>query len=180
MITYVSLFRGINVGGNHQVKMADLQALHEALGCAGAQTYIQSGNVVFSSDDADAERLRARIEGGFARRFGFRSEVYLRDAAQMQAIIARNPFDGQPGREPKWVVVTFLQTQTNPAEWADVIQTYPGPEEAIHLGAELYIYYCDGIGTSKLPNTPLGKKLKTVGTARNWNTILRLHELMRR
>jgi uncharacterized protein (DUF1697 family) len=178
MPTYVSLFRGINVGGNHQIKMAELKALHDALGFAGVQPYIQSGNVVFTSDETDAEQVRRRIEESFERRFGFRAEVYVRTAAELGEIIERNPYQGRTGAESKWLVVTFLPAQTNTAEWDDVIRSYPGPEEVVLRGSELYIYYCSGIGTSKIANTLLGKRLKTVGTARNWNTILKLRELM--
>lgn len=178
MPTYLALFRGINVGGNHQVKMADLRALHELLRCTGVQTYIQSGNVVFSSDDTEAEQLRARIEEGFEQRFGFHSDVIVRTAAETRALIERNPFQGQPGRAPNWIVVTFLPADIDADEWQEVIGSYPGPEEVFLLGNDLHLYYCKGIGTSKLPNTALGKKLKTTGTARNWNTILKLHELM--
>jgi uncharacterized protein (DUF1697 family) len=180
MPVYVSLFRGINVGGNHQVKMAELKALYEALGLTGAQPYIQSGNVVFTSDEADAESLRERIEESFARRFGFRSQVYLRTSAELQQIIERNPYHRQPGKESKWVVVTFLPTGTDPADWEGAIRTYPGPEEVVLLGDELHLYYPNSIGTSKLAATALGKQLKAVGTTRNWNTVLKLHELMRR
>jgi uncharacterized protein (DUF1697 family) len=180
MSVYVSLFRGINVGGNYQVKMAELKALHEALGLTGVQPYIQSGNVVFTSDEADAQSLRARIEEGFARQCGFRAQVYLRTAADIQGIVERNPFHRQPGKEPKWVVVTFLPTGTDPAAWEGAIRTYPGPEEVFLLGDELHLYYPHSIGASKLATTELGKQLKTVGTARNWNTVLKLHELMRR
>jgi uncharacterized protein (DUF1697 family) len=179
MSVYVSLFRGINVGGNHQVKMAELKALHEALGLTAVQPYIQSGNVIFTSDEAGAQSLRERIEEGFARQFRFRSQVYLRTAADIQGIIERCPFHRQPDKEPKWVVVTFLPTGTDPSAWASAIQTYPGPEEVVLLGDELHVYYPNSIGASKLATTALGKQLKTVGTARNWNTVEKLHELMR-
>ena len=180
MPVYVSLFRGINVGGTHQVKMAELKALHEALDLSGVQPYIQSGNVVFTSDEADVQSLREHIEEGFVRRFGFRAQVYLRTTADLQGIIEHNPFHRQPGKELKWVVITFLPTGTDPADWADAIRTYPGPEEVVLLGDELHLYYPNSIGTSKLAATALGKQLKTIGTARNWNTVLKLHELMRR
>ncbi len=180
MPVYVALFRGINVGGNHQVKMAELKAFHESLGLTGVQPYIQSGNVVFTADEAGAESLRERIEEGFARRFGFRSQVYLRTTADIQGIIDRNPFHRQPGKEPKWVVITFLPAGTDPAGWENAIRTYPGPEEVVLLGDELHLYYPNGIGTSRLAATALGKQLQAVGTARNWNTVLKLRELMRR
>ena len=178
MPIYVSFFRGINVGGNHQVKMAELKALHEALGSTDVQSYIQSGNVVFCSDETDAETLRQRIEEGFEQRFGFRSEVYVRSAAEMQRIIERNPFQAQVATAPNHVVVTFLPVRTSAAAWEEPIATYSGPEEIVLLDDELYIFFCDGIGTSKMPSTPLGKRLKNVGTARNWNTVLKLREMM--
>jgi uncharacterized protein (DUF1697 family) len=180
MPVYVALFRGINVGGNHQVKMADLKAFHEGLGLTDVLPYIQSGNVVFTSGETDGKLLRERIEEGFAHRFGFRSEVYLRTGADMQGIIERNPFHRQPGKEPARVVVTFLPTGTHPADWEGVIRTYPGPEEVVLLGDELHFYYPNGQGASKIAATALGKQLKTVGTARNWNTVVKLHELMHR
>jgi uncharacterized protein (DUF1697 family) len=178
MPSYVSFFRGINVGGNHQVKMAELRALHEALDLTRVQPYIQSGNVVFRSDEADAEALRRRIEKSFEQRFGFRSEVYVRSAAEMQQIIERNPFQAQVATAPNWVVVTFLPAHTDATEWEQSIAAYPGPEEVVLLGDTLYIYYCNSIGTSKLPRTALGKRLKNVGTGRNWNTLLKLREMM--
>jgi uncharacterized protein (DUF1697 family) len=167
MPVYVSLFRGINVGGHHQVQMAELKALHEALGLTGVQPYIQSGNVIFTTDEADAPalraRLEARIEEGFARHFGFGAQVSLRTAADIQGTIERNPFHHQPDKEPRWMVVTFLPTGTDPAAWEGAIRTYPGPEEVVLLGDELHLYYPHSIGASKLATTALGKRLKTVG-----------------
>jgi uncharacterized protein (DUF1697 family) len=180
MPVYVSLFRGINVGGNNQVKMSELKALHEALGLTGVQPYIQSGNMVFTGDEADIQSLRERIEEGFARRFGFRSQVYLRATADMQEIIERNPFSRQPGKEPAKVVVIFLPAGTDPADWEGALRAYPGPEEVVLLGDELHLYYPNGQGASKIAATALGKQLKAVGTARNWNTVLKLYDLMRR
>lgn len=178
MPVYVSLFRGINVGGNNQVKMGDLRALHEELRLTCVQPYIQSGNVVFTSDETDADSLRERIEEAFARRFGIRSQVYLRTTVDMQGIIERNPFSRQPDKEHAKVVVTFLPAGTNPADWDDALRTYPGPEEVVLLGDELHLYFPNGQGASKIAGTALGKQLKAVGTARNWNTVRKLHELM--
>jgi uncharacterized protein (DUF1697 family) len=174
MTAFVSLFRGINVGGNHQVRMDELKAMHEALGLRDVSPYIQSGNVVFRTDAADVAGLRSQIETSFAARFGFHSEVFLRASAELQAIIDRNPFQGQPGKEPKWVVVMFLAARPDDAAQNALLQTYAGPEEVFIIGQEVYIYYPGGIGRSKLSGSFLEKKLKTLGTARNWNTILEL------
>ncbi len=178
MTTFVSLFRGINVGGNHPVKMTELKALHEELELRNVVTYIQSGNVVFTSDDAETTQLQNAIEKAFEQKFGFRSHVIVRSSTDLQEIVAKNPFQGQQNKESKWVAVVFLATQAASTAQEDLHNAYAGPEEIFVLGKEVYIYYPDGIGRSKLTHTLLEKKLKTSGTARNLNTLLKLQELM--
>jgi uncharacterized protein (DUF1697 family) len=180
MATLVSLFRGINVGGNRQVKMADLKALHESLGLKDVTPYIQSGSVVFTSDDAHPEHLQKQIEDNFEQKFGFHSVVMVRTSVELSDIIDKNPFQAQPGKEPGWVVVMFLAAPPDDTAQEALLKSYAGPEEIIITGHEMYIYYPDGIGRSKLTNTLIEKKLKTPGTARNWNTVLQLQKLMQR
>ena len=179
MTAFVSLFRGINVGGQHKVKMDELKALHEALGFKDVCSYIQSGNVVFTSDEADVARLRRHIEDGFEKKFGFHVEVFVRTSAELRDVIDKNPFQSQQSKESKWVVVLFLAACPDETAQEDLLKTYVGPEEVFINVRELYIYYTDGIGRSKLSGSFIEKKLKTLGTARNWNTILQLQELMR-
>lgn len=179
MTAYVSLFRGINVGGNKSVRMDTLKELHESLGLQRVATYIQSGNVVFTSDDADPVQFAMQIEQAFANKFGFQSNVMVRNAGQFSEIIANNPFQNQPMRESQRVVVMFLATHPVSTAREDIQKAYTGPEELHIIGQEAYIYYPEGIGRSKLTNTFLEKKLKTAGTARNWNTVLRLQQMMR-
>jgi len=180
MTAYVSLFRGINVGGNKSVRMDALKELHESLGLQRVETYIQSGNVVFTSDEADPAQIARQIEQAFATKFGFQANVMVRTADEFNAIIANNPFQNQPMKESKWIVVMFLATHAVSTALEDIQKTYTGPEELHIIGQEAYIYYPEGIGRSKLTNTFLEKKLKTAGTARNWNTILRLQQMMQR
>jgi uncharacterized protein (DUF1697 family) len=178
MPAFVSLFRGINVGGRNTVRMDELKALHESLGFTAVITYIQSGNVVFSSDEEDATQLIRHIEDTFANKFGFSASVIVRSSAELQAMMANNPFQSDPQKESKWVLVLFLASRPEPAALADLQNSYHGPEEFYLIGQELFIYYPEGIGRSKLTVALMEKKLKTVGTGRNWNTILRLRELM--
>ena len=180
MTAFVSLFRGINVGGNRQVKMADLKAMHESLGLKDVIPYIQSGSVVFTSDNAHPERLQRQIEDTFEQKFGFHSAVMLRTSAELSEIIDKNPFQGQPGKESKWVVVMFLAAHPDDTAQEALLKSYLGPEELHITGKSMYIYYPDGIGRSKLTNTLIEKKLKTPGTARNLNTVLQLQKLMQR
>ncbi len=196
MTTFVSLFRGINVGGHQAIRMNELKDLHESLGLKDVVTYIQSGNVVFTSDDVGVAQLSRHIEDGFAKKFGFHVKVFVRTSAEFREIIENNPFQNQPMKESKWVVVLFLATSPESTALEELHKTYAGPEELYLLPAgiacgqgeqegsrisqELYIYYPNGIGRSKLTLPFIEKKLKTMGTGRNWNTILQLQKLIQR
>jgi uncharacterized protein (DUF1697 family) len=180
MTACVSLFRGINVGGNRIVPMSELKSLHEALGLQDVVNYIQSGNVVFTSDDTDPAQLARQIEESFAQKFGFHTQVMVRTSAELEEIITNNPFQNQPEKEPKRIAVLFLTTRPESTALEDLKKTYTGPEELYLIGQELFVYYPDGVGRSKLSLTLIEKKLKTVGTGRNWNTILQLQKMMQR
>ena len=180
MTACVSLFRGINVGGNHQVSMADLKAVHESLGFQDVSTYIQSGNVFFHTTDADALQIQRQIEVGFEQKFGFHVEVIVRTAAEFNEILEKNPFQGQQSKESKWVVVMFLTARPDDTAQDYLRKSYGGPEEIYIIGKEMYIYYPNGMGRSQLSGSYIERKLKTMGTARNWNTVLRLQELLQR
>src|SRR6266516_8046438 len=180
MTAFVSLFRGINVGGHQKIRMDELKDLHVSLGLKDVVTYIQSGNVVFTSDNADPAQLPGQIEDSFAKKFGFRVKVMVRTSAELNDIIANNPFQNQPTKESKWVVVIYLTTHPEKTALEDLQKTYVGPEELYLIGQELYIYYANGIGRSKLSGSFIEKKLKTIGTGRNWNTILQLQKLIQR
>lgn len=180
MTACVSLFRGINVGGNNIVPMKELKSLHEALGFRNVVTYIQSGNVVFTSDETDPAQLASQIEENFAQKFGFRSQVIVRTSAGLEETLANNPFQNSPEKESKSVLVVFLATRMESSALEDLKKSYNGPEEMYLIGQELFIYYPDGMGRSKLTLPLIEKKLKTAGTGRNWNTVLRLREMMQR
>ena len=178
MTTFVSLFRGINVGGHQMVRMDALKELYASLGFKDIVTYIQSGNIVFTSEDADLSQLPRLIEDGFAQKFGFHAKVMVRTSDELKAIVDNNPFQNQPTKESKWVVVMFLAIRPERTALEDLQKTYVGPEELYLIGQELYIYYANGIGRSKLSGAFIEKKLKTSGTGRNWNTILQLQKMI--
>lgn len=177
---FVSLLRGINVGGRQAVRMDELKALYESLGLKDVASYIQSGNVVFSGDSADLGRLPAQLEDAFAERFGFRVSIMVRTATELEAIVARNPFRRQVMEDPQRVVALFLAARPEGAALEVLQQAYAGPEELCLIDQELYVYYVDGIGRSKLTLSLMEKKLNTFGTARNWNTVLQLQKMLQR
>lgn len=178
MATFVSLFRAINVGGNNAVKMPVLKELHETLGLTKVSSYLQTGNVVFESDEADPAQLAARIKKEFEKTFGFSTEVMVRSAAELKALFNKNPYLNQPEKETKWIVIMFLSASPNEQAKEALLKAYTGPEEFVIEENELYIYYPEGIGRSKLSNAFIEKKLKVLGTGRNWNTVTKLLELV--
>lgn len=160
--------------------MKELKSLHEALGFRDVVTYIQSGNVVFISDETDSGQLASQIGESFAQKFGFRSQVIVRTSAGLEETLANNPFLNSPEKESKAVLIVFLATRPESNALEDLKKSYNGPEEMYLIGQELFVYYPDGMGRSKLTLPLIEKKLKTAGTGRNWNTVLRLREMMQR
>src|SRR5882724_10005739 len=150
MAVIVSLLRAVNLAGHNTVKMDALRALYESLGMRNAQTYVQSGNVVFRSAAKDLGRLGKRIEDAIEENFGFRTSIVLRTSGEMTDIVRRNPFAKRTDIEPNKLAVSFLAGQPGPEAKEKVEQIKVGPEEIFLDGRELYIYYSGGIGTSKL------------------------------
>lgn len=172
----ISLLRGVNVGGHNMIKMDALRALYESLQLRDARTYVQSGNVVFRAKERDLAQLAKRIQNGIERTFGFRPEVILRTAAEMRGVIARNPFAKRSDIVPGKLVVSFLAGDPGKEVREQVLKIKTGPEELRMEGRELYIYFPDGMGRSKLPPV-LERTLKMPGTARNWNSVTKLMEM---
>jgi uncharacterized protein (DUF1697 family) len=180
MAVVVSLLRAVNLASHNRVKMDALRELYQSLGLRDPQTYVQSGNVVFSTDAQDLVRLRKRIENAIEQGFGFRTGVVLRSAAEMRDVIRRNPFAKRPGIEPNRLLVSFLVEAPGADASERIGQVKVGPEELRLDGRELYIYYAGGSGRSKLTPALLERTLQASGTARNWNTVTKLTEMAER
>src|ERR1019366_5340695 len=176
MTAMICLLRGVNVGGHNKIKMDVLRALCESLGLCNAQTYIQSGNVVFQYREANPSQLAAKIEDAIEKQHGFRPDVVLRTAAEMRDVIVRNPFANRDAIEPNKLAVMFLAHEPEELIQDAVRRIKPEVEELHMLGRELYIYFPDGMGRSKLVPL-LSRALKSAGTARNWNTVVKLLEM---
>jgi uncharacterized protein (DUF1697 family) len=177
MTVMISMLRGVNVGGHNRIKMDALRALYEFLKLRDAQTYVQSGNVIFRTDEQDVARLAKRIEDGIERKFGFRPDVILRTAAEMRDAIARNPFAKRRGIEPGKLLVSFLASDPGEEARKKLRQMKCDPEELRVEGREVYIYFPNGMGRSKLPWAGLDKMLKTPATGRNWNSVTKMLEM---
>jgi len=177
MSVVISMLRGVNVGGRNRLKMDALRALYTALGFRDAQTFIQSGNVVFRTTSKDSDALCRRIQGGIERSFGFRPEVVVRSVDQMRKVLARNPMAGRRDFDPSKLLVTFLAGTPDPDARSRILGLELDPEELWLHGQELYVHYPNGVGRSKLSPALVERTLKTSGTSRNWNTVLKLLEI---
>jgi uncharacterized protein (DUF1697 family) len=177
MTAVVSLLRGINVGGRHMVAMEALRELYTSLGLKSPRTYVQSGNVVFATERKDLAALARQIETRIERDFGFRPSVIQRSAAELESVVARNPFAKRKGIEPGKLLVLFLAADPDVEARRKVPAIKADPEELRLDGREVYIYYPLGAGRSKLPFGSIEKALKVPATGRNWNTVTKLLEM---
>ena len=173
MQTYIALIRGINVGGHKQVKMAELKTKCESLGLRDVRTLLQSGNVVFRTSGGDRAKLAKKIEAVL----GVDAKVILRTAEELRSAVAKNPMVREAESDPSHFIVTFLAARPAATAMTELRDAYNGPETMQLHGAELYIHYGRGVGTSKLTNTLIERKLGVAGTARNWNTVTKLAAL---
>ena len=173
------MLRAVNVGGNNKIKMEELRLLFDSIGLQQASTYIQSGNIVFTSKEKDPNKLAATIEAAIEKGFGFRPSVILRSSSHFAEVLRRNPFAARPEVAPNKLLVTFLASDPGDDARHKVGEIKVAPEELFIDGCELFTYYPNGSGKSKIPMTLIERTLGTPGTARNWNTVEKLSEMAR-
>jgi len=167
-MTHVALLRGINVGGKARLPMCDLIAIFQSAGAGDVRTYIQSGNVVFTSHAP--EPLVAAVTAEIAARFGYPGGIVLRSASELREAYAANPF-GEPGGPEDPLHVYFLADQpTQAAISALDAERCPGDSFAV-LNREVYLYLPNGMARTRLTNAYFDAQLNTVSTARNWRSV---------
>jgi uncharacterized protein (DUF1697 family) len=170
MATHVALLRAVNLGGTNKVSMPDLRRLVESLGFTGVTTFIQSGNVLFTSRRRVAP---GTIEDAISRELGMDVPVMVRTAAELGRIIEANPF---PRADTSKLHVGFMADAPTPAALAGLDHDRFLPEEFAFVGTELYLHLPNGMGRTKLPGY-LDRAIKIPTTIRNWNTVSKLLEL---
>ncbi|MCI0637804.1 MAG: DUF1697 domain-containing protein [Gemmataceae bacterium] len=178
MSTYVALLRGINVGGHKMVAMSDLRDLCEALGFSEVKSLLQSGNLIFESDRRGGAALERLLEAETAKRLDVSVDYVVRSAAEWQTVLARNPFPDEAEHDPGHLLVMFLKAAPLATQVKALEAAIQGPEIVRSEGKQLYAVYPEGIGRSKLTNALIEKKLDTRGTGRNWNTVLKVANLI--
>jgi uncharacterized protein (DUF1697 family) len=189
MASHVALLRGINVGGRNKVPMADLREVVTSLGHTGVSTYIQSGNVLFSTADTDNAKLATALESAIEDRFGIWSSVVVLSRDELAQVLAANPYPDEPN--PRMVHVVFLNAEPS----ADLLGRLSAAESAVTAkgsrdtvqaaGQALFLHTPDGYGTSELAQAVLkiisppakSRKQGLAATARNWATATKLLSL---
>jgi uncharacterized protein (DUF1697 family) len=177
MPVVISLLRAINVGGYAVIKMPDLRALYESLKFKDVQTYIQSGNVIFRTDEKDMSKLAKRIQAAIGKKFSVTPGVILRTTREMREIVADNPFAKRRDVEANKLHISFLDTKLSPGACGQLRALPLATEELVPRGSELFIYCSNGMGKAKIPWARVNKICAAQGTARNWNTVTKLLEM---
>ena len=175
MPSYVAMLRGINVSGSKPVKMDALRASFEALGFKNVRTYVQSGNVVLTSD-ATPGALAKRCEELIAAEFGLTIPVVTRTRAELAAVVRRDPLGGV-AEDPKRYQVSFLSAKPGPAVVRKLESLAAGDERFTAVGREFYTWHAAGVARSKLWAAIAGKGLGVTATSRNWTTVTTLLQM---
>jgi uncharacterized protein (DUF1697 family) len=177
MITYISMLRGINVGGLKKLRMETLREIYEDLGFKHVQTYVQSGNVVFQSLEGEPRKVNQTIEGGIAQACGYAVEVFVRQPEYFHRIIMGNPFLDHRHEDPTKLHVTFLYQPVSETAWGGL--SLPGNTSDEFARGEMaaYLFCPNGYGKTKLSTSFFERKLGVPVTTRNWNTVNALYKL---
>ncbi|HWD92415.1 MAG TPA: DUF1697 domain-containing protein [Verrucomicrobiae bacterium] len=176
MKTFIGLLRGINVGGNNRIPMADLRALCGKLGWGNVQTYIQSGNLTFSASGKPAA-LEATLQHAIEKRFSLSIPIIIRSAVDWPAYIRNNPFPEACKKEPHLVMLCLSKIPPKPDAAERLRERAAGGEHIGQIGDALWIHFADGVARSKLSPAVLDRMAGSPVTARNWLTVLKLEEM---
>lgn len=175
MNSYIAILRGVNVSGAKIIKMEELRRTFQKQGFENVTTYIQSGNVVFSTAETATSQLALKIAESIKTDFGFDVPVIVLSAEELKTIITNNPLNNGTN-DTTFLHVTFLAENPAAFNFSDIETKKQGDEEIIIFGKVVYLYCPHGYGKTKLTNTFLESKLKVTATTRNWKTV---NELLR-
>lgn len=176
MTTYIAFLRGINVGGKNRLSMLELVGIFQALGYENVQTYIQSGNVVFSSNEKIGAKETAKIRAGILEKIGFEPSVMILSQKQLQDAVFHNPF---PSNEGKALHFFFLESHSTQSNLKRLTALKNASEEYAIDDKVFYLYAPAGIGRSKLASS-VERTLGVALTARNWNTVSKLASMAKK
>lgn len=172
MARQIVLLRGINLGPRRRIAMPELRELLVSAGFDDVRTYLQSGNVVLSSN-VSPEQVARECEAQITGRFGLDVQVVVRTRDELAEVVQRNPL-GELAVNPKRYQVSFLTAEPDPEAVRKLAAVVVAPERFVVIGRELYAWHPDGIGRSRLWALLAGRGLGVTATARNWTTVTNL------
>jgi uncharacterized protein (DUF1697 family) len=175
MKTYSAFIRGINVGGI-TLKMEDLKEILTGLGLKNVVTYIQSGNVIFDSSEADNALLEKKIQEAIKLKSKLEVAIFVKTKEQLQTLLSNNPF--KKNIDEKRIYVTMLDKTPTKEKLGKIEAVNSAEEKFVLKGDVIYSYYGNGYGKSKHTNNYFEKILTVSATTRNWNTMNRMADLM--
>jgi uncharacterized protein (DUF1697 family) len=176
--TYVSLLRGINVSGKNIIKMDTLRTLYEKIGFKNVSSYIQSGNVIFEYSNMDVQEIERKVGHAIETEFGYDVTVIAKTSGDWEKILRQNPFIQEADIDVKKLHVTFAAGEL-PDESAVYIDPKKIGNDRFAIWKNVIFVYCpDGYGRAKLTNSFLEKNLGLAATTRNWNTVIKLNDLL--
>jgi uncharacterized protein (DUF1697 family) len=174
MVTYVSILRGINVGGHRLIKMVDLKILLSNLGFSNVQTYIQSGNIIFQFTETSEKVLEDIICSAIKKQYNFDVPTMVKGIAEMKNLLANNPFLKDETKDISYMHVTYLDRIPDHEKFDSLANSNYKDDEYILVGKNIYIYCPNGYGNTKLHNSFFESKLNVNATTRNWKTTREL------
>ena len=179
MPTYVGVLRAINLGSHNKIAMSDLRSMLETVGCEEPRTLLLSGNVVFRNASSSIDKVERMLEEASTKHLGVTTDYFVRTAKEWQSIIDDNPFPKQAKADPGHLLMMCLRDAPTTAQVKALQAAIKGREVVKAKGKQAYFLYPDGVGASKLTIKVIEKALGTRGTARNWNTVLKIGELLK-
>ena len=178
--THIALLRAVNLAGYGKLAMADFRALLEELGYTNVRTYIQSGNAIFDAPATPAQVART-IADALEKHMGARTDVLVRTHSALGRVIAANPYAAEAAADGSKVHVVFLGAPAPHSALAAldaIVARYPQRRDRYHLDKDhLYLHLPDGAAETKFTGRTLDRALPLPATARNWNTVLKLHSM---
>jgi len=179
MTRYISILRGINVGGKRKILIKDLKSLFEKLDFSKVETYIQSGNVIFESDQKLSNaNLELKIQQAIAETYGFDVPVIVRTAEEWAESVVNNPFWKEKDADIDRLHLTFLKDLPVPEKLEKISALVFPPDKFEIIGKDVFVFCSAGYSDSKLTNQFFESKLGIQATTRNWKTVMKLQEMI--
>ena len=170
---HVALLRGINVGGNTAVPMAQLKGICEDLGWENVSTLLRSGNVVFASSLPDT-KLEEQLQGALDEAFGISFPVVVRSRKRFSAVLSENPFEEETAEDPSRVILYLSKRAPAPSAHESLAAKASAGESVVQQRGGVWIHYPNGLARSKVTPAVIDRAFGSAATGRNWKTLVKL------